>query len=197
MAEPATTLNFPGFVDVHVHFRDPGMTEAETTASGLAAAALALLQHEAGVCCAADTCGPGDHIQRILVVHLPQMMDEQDGDAVVISKPFQRRDVPVVTGVGVGVLTGLPYLLQRVDDYQRCSRMLRQEALELILKSSADAPGQGGEVQRVRRVLCDLEQPVLDAGEAVLQTEVEDYSPSHREVPHRFSLRNAEAEPQR
>ena len=39
MAEPATTLSFPGFVDVHVHFRDPGMTEAETTASGLAAAA--------------------------------------------------------------------------------------------------------------------------------------------------------------
>ena len=33
-----TTLTFPGFVDVHVHFRDPGMTEAETTASGLAAA---------------------------------------------------------------------------------------------------------------------------------------------------------------
>ena len=33
------TLSFPGFVDVHVHFRDPGMPEAETTASGLAAAA--------------------------------------------------------------------------------------------------------------------------------------------------------------
>ena len=32
-------LEFPGFVDVHVHFRDPGMTEAETTTSGLAAAA--------------------------------------------------------------------------------------------------------------------------------------------------------------
>ena len=32
------TLTFPGFVDVHVHFRDPGMTEAEDTASGLAAA---------------------------------------------------------------------------------------------------------------------------------------------------------------
>ncbi len=29
---------FPGFVDVHVHFRDPGMTQAETTASGLEAA---------------------------------------------------------------------------------------------------------------------------------------------------------------
>ena len=32
-------LSFPGFVDVHVHFRDPGMPEAETTATGLAAAA--------------------------------------------------------------------------------------------------------------------------------------------------------------
>ena len=31
-------LAFPGFVDVHVHFRDPGDPEAETTASGLAAA---------------------------------------------------------------------------------------------------------------------------------------------------------------
>ena len=32
------TLTFPGFIDVHVHFRDPGIPEAETTASGLEAA---------------------------------------------------------------------------------------------------------------------------------------------------------------
>ena len=32
-------LELPGFVDVHVHFRDPGVPAAETTASGLAAAA--------------------------------------------------------------------------------------------------------------------------------------------------------------
>ena len=31
-------LEFPGFVDVHVHFRDPGVPEAETTESGLRAA---------------------------------------------------------------------------------------------------------------------------------------------------------------
>ena len=31
-------MRFPGFVDVHVHFRDPGTPEAETTASGLEAA---------------------------------------------------------------------------------------------------------------------------------------------------------------
>jgi len=34
----AKRLTFPGFVDVHVHFRDPGMPEAETTDTGLAAA---------------------------------------------------------------------------------------------------------------------------------------------------------------
>jgi len=32
-------LTFPGFIDVHVHFRDPGVSRAETTASGLRAAA--------------------------------------------------------------------------------------------------------------------------------------------------------------
>ena len=35
----ADILEFPGFVDVHVHFRDPGMAEAETRASGALAAA--------------------------------------------------------------------------------------------------------------------------------------------------------------
>ena len=31
-------LTFPGFLDVHVHFRDPGAPESETTSTGLAAA---------------------------------------------------------------------------------------------------------------------------------------------------------------
>ena len=34
----AQILEFPGFVDVHVHFRDPGEPEAETTVTGLSAA---------------------------------------------------------------------------------------------------------------------------------------------------------------
>ena len=38
-ADMSKILEFPGFVDVHVHFRDPGVPSAETTASGLAAAA--------------------------------------------------------------------------------------------------------------------------------------------------------------
>ena len=33
------TFEFPGFIDVHVHFRDPGAPEAETTATGLESAA--------------------------------------------------------------------------------------------------------------------------------------------------------------
>lgn len=34
----AEILEFPGFIDVHVHFRDPGVPEAETRQSGAAAA---------------------------------------------------------------------------------------------------------------------------------------------------------------
>ena len=35
-------LKFKGFRDVHVHFRDPGMSAAETRRSGAAAAAAGL-----------------------------------------------------------------------------------------------------------------------------------------------------------
>lgn len=38
MPDTERILTFPGFVDVHVHFRDPGAPGAETTESGLAAA---------------------------------------------------------------------------------------------------------------------------------------------------------------
>ena len=39
IADMVQMLEFPGFIDVHVHFRDPGVPEAETTKSGLVAAA--------------------------------------------------------------------------------------------------------------------------------------------------------------
>ena len=38
MSVMSEIMTFPGFIDVHVHFRDPGVPEAETTASGLASA---------------------------------------------------------------------------------------------------------------------------------------------------------------
>ena len=50
-------LEFPGFIDVHVHFRDPGMPEAETTASGAAAAARGGF---AAVVAMPNTVPPGD-----------------------------------------------------------------------------------------------------------------------------------------
>ena len=38
MTKSPNTYEFPGFIDVHVHFRDPGMPAAETTQSGASAA---------------------------------------------------------------------------------------------------------------------------------------------------------------
>lgn len=53
------TREFPGFLDVHVHFRDPGVPEAETRASGAAAA-----QHGgfAAVVTMPNTTPAGDNI---------------------------------------------------------------------------------------------------------------------------------------
>ena len=52
-------ISMPGFTDVHVHFRDPGMPEAETRASGAAAAAAGGMAH---VVTMPNTSPAGDNV---------------------------------------------------------------------------------------------------------------------------------------
>ncbi len=52
-------ISMPGFTDVHVHFRDPGMPEAETRASGAAAAAAGGIAH---VVTMPNTSPAGDNV---------------------------------------------------------------------------------------------------------------------------------------
>lgn len=64
-------LVFPGFIDVHVHFRDPGMTEAEDTLSGARAAAAGGFR---AVVTMPNTVPAGDSVewvQRQLTAELP------------------------------------------------------------------------------------------------------------------------------
>ena len=74
--------------------------------------------------------------------------------------------------------------------------MLRKKVGELLLQSLADACGDGGEAQCLRRVVGDLKQAALDTGEAVLQAEVEHSTSMGREVPHACSLRHLQTQPQ-
>jgi len=130
------------------------------------------------------------HIIRLL---LAQMMDEQDGDAVFVRQSFQNRQVPVVVGVG-GIVDRTDHL-QRVDDDQHRIWMDGEECFHLPLQSLTDWRALHTEVDAVRRVLCDLEEPILDTEDGVLQTEVERGAPLHTHPPDEFTLGHCHRQP--
>ena len=77
-----------------------------------AASPLLLHQREAGVHRAADGGGFGDAVEHIVCLFLPEMMDQQDGDAVGAGQPFQCGQIAVVVGVGCA-----PDHLKRAKDH--------------------------------------------------------------------------------
>ena len=162
-----------------------------------AAAALVLAENKIGVRRAADSRGTRDHIHGIVIVHLPQVVDEQDGDAVPVRQLLENAEVTVVAGVGIYVVRNTADALERVDGNERGAGMIREKTLDLLLKTAAELFQHGGEEQIVRCVVRDIQQPVLDAGVTVLQTEVEHITPCDWELPHGFAFGNTEAEPQR
>ena len=145
-------------------------------------------QNKVGICHAAQAGRSGDHIHRIAVVHLPQMVDQKDRDVVLVCQFFQQRKLPVVVCVGIGFRNDVADLLQRVDDNEGGIRVFREELFDLILQIATDAAGQIGEMQGVRRVVGDLKQAVLDTGVTVLQAQVEDGSLHRWKFPHRLAL---------
>ena len=99
-----------------------------------------------------------EHVLRFL---LPQVVDQQNGEAQPIRQPLQHGQIPVV--VGVGSVVDRPNHLQRVDDDQHRAGMLYREGFDLFLQPLADGKALRTEVDALWRVLRDFEQPVLDA----------------------------------
>ena len=133
-------------------------------------------------------------MEHIFCLFFPQMVDEQDGNAVLVRQPLEHRQIPVVIGVG-GIVDGADHL-QRIDEDQNSIRVSYEEALHLLLQPLADGSALRTEMDAVRRVLCDLKQPVLDAEDGVLQTEIESGALLGGHVPHRFSLGHCHGQPQ-
>ena len=123
------------------------------------------------------------------------MVNEQDGDAVGVGQLLQRGQVAVVVGVGV-VVGGSPDHLERVDDDQRCARMLRQELPQLFLQPIPQDAALGAEVHVGRRVLRHIEQPILDAELGVFQAKVESRTLLRPHPPDGFTLGNRDRQPQ-
>ena len=164
---------------------------------GCVLSALALAEDEVAVGGTAESGGAGDHVHGIIVIHLPQMMHQQNGDAVLVRQRFQNADVPVVAGIRVRVIARGADALERVDDDEPGLRMLLQELLDLFHQPVVELLGHDGEVQRGRCVLCEIKEAALDTLEAVLQTEVQHLAWPCGERPERLALRGAETQPQR
>ena len=164
---------------------------------GCVLSALTLAEDKVAVGGAAESGGAGDHVHGIIVIHLPQMMHQQNGDAVLVRQRFQNADIPVVAGIRIRVIARGADALERVDDDEPGLRMLLQELLDLFHQPVVELLGHDGEVQRGRRVLREIKEAALDTLEAVLQTEVQHLAWPCGERPERLALRGAETQPQR
>ena len=124
--------------------------------------ALALAEDEVAVGGTAESGGAGDHVHGIIVIHLPQMMHQQNGDAVFVRQRFQNADVPIVAGIRVCVIACGADALERVDDDEPGLRMLLQKLLDLFHQPVMELLGHDGEVQRGRCVLREIKEAALE-----------------------------------
>ena len=78
---------------------EPRLRRSQSPHHRLAAAALVLHQREAGIHRAADSRCAGDAAEHIVGKLLPQMVDQQNGDAVGVRDVLQCGEITVVVGV--------------------------------------------------------------------------------------------------
>ena len=82
----------------------------------------------------------------VVVAQLPQVVDQQDGDAVPVRQSFEDTDVLVVAGVGIHLAARAPDTLEGVDDHQAGGRVLPEELLDLLHQPAAELLRHHGEV---------------------------------------------------
>ncbi len=90
---------------------------------------------------------------------------------MLVRQPLQHRQIPVVISVS-GIVDRTDHL-QGVDDDQHCVGVCGDKCVHLFLQPLADEGALRAEVDAVWCVLCDLKEPILDAVDGILQTEIE------------------------
>jgi hypothetical protein len=113
---------------------------------------------------------------------------------MLVRQPLEHRQVPVVVGVG-GVVDRTDHL-QGINDDQYCVWVGSKKCFHLFLQPLANEGALGTEADAVRCILCDLKQPVLNAEDGILQTEIECGTLPGGHVPGRFSLGHCHGQPQ-
>ncbi len=105
------------------------------------------------------------------------MVDDQDADAISVSKLLQLADHLIVAGVAVTVAHRLPDFLQGIHDNELGITVFPDELFQLFIQAAADHLGAGSEVEGA----CPLhakhtEHPALQTALVIFQRQVEDSS---------------------
>ena len=95
-------------------------------------------------------------------------MDQQYSDAVLVGQRFQRTDVPVVVGIRITTVAAAVNALKRVNDHEAGVRVLQQKPLDLLLQTAMKLLRYDGKVQRIRRILREVQESASDTLVAIL-----------------------------
>lgn len=169
----------------------PGQDNVSILARSLA------LHDPCGVRCAHQTIGTGNLVEGVRCCLLTQMVNQQNTDAVLGCKGFQRTNVLVVTGVHTAALVAGTDFLQGINDYQPGIRMVVKKAGNLFLQALSNSRTFGLQNQLFRRILAahKPEQALLQAVEGILQREIQHGARLNFPTPHRLTLCDLQAKP--
>ena len=117
---PAVGEQLPHIVSISLQFQLP-VFDVPADAGELCptAAPPFLHQSETGIYRPADGGGAGDPVEYVLCFFFPQVMNQQNGDAVLVRQTFQNGQVPVVVGVG-GIVDRPCLLYTSIWDFWNC-----------------------------------------------------------------------------
>ena len=102
---------------------------------------LVLCDKERAVCCSEQTVGTGDHVELVVGILLSGMVYQQQTNAVLRGKRFQRGDDLIVARIAVIIAASFTNLLQGVYDHQRGIGVIPNEEMNLFIQTFPDAVG--------------------------------------------------------
>ena len=169
----------------------PGQDNVSILARSLA------LHDPCGVRCTHQTIGTGNLVEWVRCCLFTQMVNQQNTDAVLGCKGFQRTNVLVVTGVHTAALVAGAHFLQGINDYQPGIRMAVKKAGNLFLQALSNSRTFGLQNQLFRRILAahKPEQALLQAVEGILQRNIQHGARLNFPTPHRLTLCDLQAKP--
>ena len=120
-------------------------------------------------------------------------MDQQYSDAVLVGQRFQRTDVLVVVGIRITTVAAAANALKRVNDHEAGVGVLQQKPLDLLLQTAMKLLRYDGKVQRIRRILREVQESASDTLVAILQTQVQHAALLCGERPQGLTFGHAQA----